>query len=97
MIPISRSDFSSQDLFCPRCLEWDHWEDTCPFNSFGGGGGEECSACGGKGHSAAVHGASKFKQRRFIVDTVGWQPFTEWFYESTFRLECVQGWAKKWP
>ena len=79
--------FLSQDLFCPRCLEWDHWEDTCPSNAFGGVGGLECSVCGAKGHAAAVHNASKFKQRRSIVDTIGWQPFTEWFYESTFRSE----------
>ena len=32
-------------------------------------------------------GVSDFKRRRAIVDALGWQPFTEWFYESTFRLE----------
>ena len=33
---------------------------------------------------------SDFKRRRAIVDALGWQPFTEWFYESTFRLESIQ-------
>ena len=32
-------------------------------------------------------GVSDFRRRRAIVDALGWQPFTEWFYESTFRLE----------
>ena len=35
-------------------------------------------------------GVSDFKRRRAIVDALGWQPFTEWFYESTFRLESVR-------
>ena len=77
-----------QDLSCPRCLEWDHWEDTCPTNPFGDG--ECCSLCGTAGHASAVHNAAKFKQRRFIVDTLGWEPFTEWFYESDFRSGSFQ-------
>ena len=69
----------SQDLSCPRCLEWSHWEDTCRWDS------EICSNCGFPGHSPEVHSVSKFKQRRSVVDTVGWEPFREWFYEETFR------------
>ena len=26
-----------------------------------------------------------FRQRRAIVDTLGWQPFQSWFYENSFR------------
>jgi len=26
-----------------------------------------------------------FKQRRAIVDTLGWQPFTDWFFQNEFR------------
>jgi hypothetical protein len=32
-----------------------------------------------------VHDAKDYKQRRMIVDTLGWEPFREWFYELSFR------------
>ena len=32
-----------------------------------------------------VHEASDFRQRRAIVDTIGWEPFQSWFYENEFR------------
>ncbi len=75
------------DLRCPLCLEWDHWHDTCPAGRLCDGGDRKpvCPACSTDGHAAAVHETDDFKQRRIIVDTVGWEPFREWFYEANFR------------
>ena len=72
------------DLKCPRCMEWDHWEDTCWTNK----SSEDkklCESCKVLGHSSPVHDAKDYKQRRAIVDTLGWETFTEWFYETDFR------------
>lgn len=83
------SDHSAQgctefdDLLCPRCLEWDHWEDTCPFND--SEMPAQCNICGHMGHKSSIHAVTGFQQRRAIVDTISWEPFIEWFYESVFR------------
>merc|ERR1712223_2016604 len=44
-----------------------------------------CERCGYIGHTEAVHDVKDFKQRRAIVDTLGWEPFQDWFYDQTFR------------
>ena len=49
---------------------------------------ETCVTCKALGHAALVHDVKNFKQRRAIVDTLGWQPFTEWFFENEFRQDC---------
>jgi hypothetical protein len=67
------------DLSCPRCLDWNHWEDSCPNVDV------ICSSCNNVGHLPSLHDASNYKQRRMIVDTLGWEPFREWFYELSFR------------
>lgn len=67
------------DLVCPRCLEWDHWEDTCPMAS------STCAVCCTEGHSEKIHAVSDFKQRRTVVDTLGWEKLREWFYDNAFR------------
>ncbi len=36
-------------------------------------------------HVEEVHSAADYKQRRAIVDELGWEPFQEWFYEPDFR------------
>ena len=36
-------------------------------------------------YSPVVQEASDFRQRRAIVDTIGWEPFQSWFYENEFR------------
>jgi hypothetical protein len=46
---------------------------------------EHCDVCQESGHSKVVHEATNFKQRRAIVDTIGWEYFQSWFYEATFR------------
>jgi len=66
-------------LSCPRCLEWGHWEDSCWAID------HVCERCGYVGHTEAVHDVKDFKQRRAIVDTLGWEPFQDWFYDQTFR------------
>ena len=45
----------------------------------------QCEVCKEFGHISIVHEASDFRQRRAIVDTLGWQPFQSWFYENEFR------------
>ena len=45
----------------------------------------QCPICGEFGHLPIVHEATDFRQRRAIVDTLGWQPFQSWFYENEFR------------
>ncbi len=67
------------DMTCPRCLDWNHWEDSCPNSDV------ICSTCNTVGHLPVIHGATDWKQRRMIVDTHGWEPFREWFYELSFR------------
>ena len=67
------------DVSCPRCLTWDHWEDTCWAQD------HVCTTCNFKGHSEEVHSAEKFSQKRACVDTLGWEPFQEWFYDNEFR------------
>ena len=71
-------------LMCPRCMEFDHWEDTC-WTNLSSDDRLECLNCSQLGHSSAVHDASDYKQRRAIVDTLGWEPFKEWFYDNEFR------------
>ncbi|XP_059096418.1 putative uncharacterized protein DDB_G0277255 [Tigriopus californicus] len=84
------SDHSAQgctefdDLLCPRCLEWDHWEDTCPFND-PEVPAAQCNICDSFGHKSTIHAVTGFQQRRVIVDTMSWEPFNGWFYESVFR------------
>ncbi|QQP50102.1 Uncharacterized protein FKW44_010994 [Caligus rogercresseyi] len=72
------------NLKCPRCLEWEHWEDTCP-TALISTDCSVCSICGSEGHVAVVHSAKEFNQRRCIVDMLGWEGFREWFYEEDFR------------
>ena len=69
---------------CPRCMEWDHWEDTC-WTNLTSEDRLECQICLQLGHSSAVHEATDFKQKRAIVDVLGWEPFKEWFYGNEFR------------
>jgi len=69
-------------LSCPRCLEWGHWEDACWTQD---GEPHVCSRCDYEGHNEAVHDAEDFKQRRAVVDTLGWEPFQNWFYDQAFR------------
>merc|ERR1719350_1932913 len=69
-------------LSCPRCLEWGHWEDACWTQD---GEPHVCSKCDYEGHTEVVHDAEDFKQRRAVVDTLGWEPFQNWFYDQTFR------------
>lgn len=45
----------------------------------------QCETCLEYGHVKCVHEAFDFRQRRAIVDTLGWQPFQSWFYENSFR------------
>ena len=45
----------------------------------------QCETCLEYGHVSSVHDVTDFRQRRAIVDTVGWQPFQPWFYENSFR------------
>jgi len=70
------------DNMCPRCLVWDHWEDSCwtletPQHV--------CELCHQEGHTQEVHSAVKFSQRRACVDALGWEPFQDWFYDNEFR------------
>lgn len=70
------------DNCCPRCLSWEHWEDSCwttdsPM--------EVCSVCNYEGHTDQVHETKKYTQRRAIVDALGWEPFENWFYDQDFR------------
>jgi len=67
------------NLTCPRCLDWNHWEDSCPETD------NFCTICSTMGHHPAVHEVTDYKQRRMVVDTLGWQAFREWFYELSFR------------
>ena len=67
------------DLCCPRCLSWDHWEDSCSYLNY------VCSICQDIGHTEKVHTAEKFSQRRACVDALGWEPFQDWFYNNEFR------------
>jgi len=69
-------------LSCPRCLEWGHWEDACWTQD---AESHVCSRCDYEGHNEAVHDTEDFKQRRAVVDTLGWEPFQNWFYDQTFR------------
>ena len=64
-----------------------------PSGTGGGGSPDRNSSDSGIDIDSSVEelmGVSDFKRRRAIVDALGWQPFTEWFYESTFRLESVR-------
>ena len=67
------------ELYCPRCLSWDHWEDSCPYLDY------VCSICQYIGHTEKVHTAENFSQRRACVDALGWEPFQDWFYNNEFR------------
>ena len=69
------------DLHCPRCLAWDHWEDSCPYLDY------VCTYKGIQyiGHTEEVHKVEDFAQRRACVDCLGWEPFQEWFYNNEFR------------
>jgi len=70
------------DNNCPRCLAWEHWEDSCwaadtpkPI----------CERCNYEGHTQEVHDTDQYAQRRACVDALGWEPFQEWFYDQAFR------------
>jgi len=69
------------DSLCPRCLCWDHWEDSCPLYH----NGYVCSRCNEAGHVEEVHDVTSYTQRRTCVDFLGWEPFQKWFYETDFR------------
>ena len=45
----------------------------------------QCETCQAYGHHKVVHDTTDFRQRRAIVDTLSWENFQEWFYESSFR------------
>jgi len=67
---------------CPRCLSWDHWEESCwaadsPM--------PVCERCNYEGHTQEVHDTDKYAQRRACVDALGWEPFQDWFYDQGFR------------
>ena len=36
-------------------------------------------------YSPKCHDVTDFRQRRVIIDTIGWEPFQSWFYENEFR------------
>ena len=65
-------------------MEWDHWEDTC-WTNLTSDDRLECLNCLQLGHSSTVHDAVDYKQRRAIVDALGWENFKEWFYDNEFR------------
>jgi len=70
------------DNSCPRCLSWDHWEDSCwaadsPI--------PVCERCNYEGHTEEVHETEKYNQKRACVDALGWEPFQDWFYDQAFR------------
>jgi len=70
------------DNSCPRCLSWEHWEESCwaadtPM--------PVCERCNYEGHTEDVHNTDKFAQRRACVDALGWEPFQDWFYDQSFR------------
>ncbi|XP_023323711.1 uncharacterized protein LOC111697812 [Eurytemora carolleeae] len=69
------------NLFCPRCLSWEHWEDSCPIQDQD----INCSRCNYIGHLEEVHDVTNVHQRRTCVDHLGWEPFQTWFYEPDFR------------
>merc|ERR1719317_848508 len=67
---------------CPRCLSWDHWEESCwaadsPM--------PVCQRCNYEGHTPEVYNTDVHEQRRACVDALGWEPFQEWFYDQQFR------------
>merc|ERR1719312_2024208 len=67
---------------CPRCLSWDHWEESCwaadsPM--------PVCQRCNYDGHTPEVHDTDIYAQRRACVDALGWEPFQDWFYDQQFR------------
>jgi len=82
-LPTHRTDACTEynDSLCPRCLSWDHWENSCPVleNQY------VCTRCNYIGHLEEVHDVTKFTQRRTCVDLLGWEPFKTWFYETDFR------------
>ena len=43
----------------------------------------QCETC--QSHHKILHDTTDFRQRRTIVDSLGWEPFQNWFYESSFR------------
>lgn len=70
------------DNCCPRCLSWEHWEESCwaadsPM--------PVCERCNYEGHTSEVHKTDIYAQRRACVDAIGWEPFQEWFYDQGFR------------
>jgi len=70
------------DNSCPRCLSWEHWEESCwaadsPM--------PVCERCDYEGHTSEVHETDKYAQRRACVDALGWEPFQDWFYDQGFR------------
>ena len=58
-----------------------HWANDCILNILQA----QCETCLEYGHVGSVHDVMDFRQRRAIVDTLGWQPFQSWFYENSFR------------
>jgi len=70
------------DNNCPRCLAWEHWEDSCwaadtPM--------PVCERCNYEGHTQEIHDTDQYAQRRACVDALGWEPFQHWFYDQAFR------------
>jgi len=68
---------------CPRCLSWDHWEESCWMHE--DGQMPVCERCDYEGHTPEVHETDKYTQRRACVDALGWEPFQDWFYDQQFR------------
>ena len=54
----------------------------------------ECQICLQLGHSSAIHEATDFKQKRAIVDLLGWESFKEWFYDNEIRQPRAAGGAR---
>lgn len=44
-----------------------------------------CESCNYEGHTQDVHDTDEFARRRACVETYGWEPFKEWFYDQSFR------------
>jgi len=68
---------------CPRCLSWNHWEESCWMHE--DGQMPVCERCDYEGHTPEVHETDKYTQRRACVDALGWEPFQDWFYDQQFR------------
>ena len=79
--PGTRQGPSSPPSLCCRCLEPNHWEDSCWVAS----SQELCAVCSVPGHLPVVHTTKDFQQRKLVIDTFGWLSFKDWFQDLHFR------------